>query len=91
MSETNLTSPVAPRRIQLRAGLVERAATPFLDIPAPANASAAALRAGIAEAYPDLAEVLGGCLLIAGDRVLGEDETVPSDAPLALVPPMRGG
>ncbi|PTW60825.1 hypothetical protein C8N35_1034 [Breoghania corrubedonensis] len=91
MSETNLTSPVGTRRIQLRAGLVERAAMPFLDIPVPAQASAAALRAGIAEAYPELADVLGGCLLIAGDRVLGEDETVSAGMPLALVPPMRGG
>ncbi len=91
MSETNSHPPVELRRISLRASLAEHAGTPFLDIPAPKVPSVAALRAGIAETYPELGEVLVGCLLISGDRVLGEDDTVPAGEPLALVPPMRGG
>lgn len=83
--------PVDLRRIKLRASLAERAGSPFLDIPAPDIPSVAALRASIAQAHPELGDVLAGCLLVSGDRVLGEDDTVPADQPLALVPPMRGG
>ncbi|WP_321504903.1 hypothetical protein [Breoghania sp.] len=91
MSETKLHPPVEFRRVRLRASLAEHAGAPFLDIPIPAVPSVAALRAGIAEARPELGDVLAGCLLISGERVLGEDEVVPADEPLALVPPMRGG
>jgi len=59
------------------------------------EATAYAIRAAVAEAYPEAAGVIKSALLVAGDRILGAEEqplAIPPTAPtLTLIPPVSGG
>ncbi|MDJ0931393.1 hypothetical protein [Breoghania sp.] len=66
-------------------------ANPFIDIPAADERpeTAAALRARIAQAHPEFADVLSGCLLVAGGRVIGTRKRFPP-MPISLLSRLCG-
>ncbi len=64
-----------------------------VELPLAEGGSVADARRGLIERYPAAAATLArpevrACL---GDRIVGEDETVPAGAELAFFPPLSGG
>jgi molybdopterin converting factor small subunit len=82
-------------RIQLRSSLAGRVGRPVVAVDVAQEATAYAIRAAVAEAYPEAAGMIKSALLVVGDRILGAQEqplTDASTAPtLTLIPPVSGG
>ncbi|NBB99613.1 MAG: hypothetical protein GVY15_01960 [Bacteroidetes bacterium] len=82
-------------RIQLRSSLARRVGRPVVMVDVAQEATAHAIRAAVAAAYPDAAGVIKSALLVAGDRILGAEEQPLAEASapptLTLIPPVSGG
>jgi len=64
-----------------------------VELPLAGGIPVAEVRRQVIERYPEAASILRrpevrACL---GDRIVGEDETVPAGAELAFFPPLSGG
>lgn len=78
-------------KILLFANLKDQAGTREVELDLPAQASAADVKARLAEAYPALKPLLITAI-VAVNRVFASNDTpIPQGAEIALFPPVSGG
>jgi molybdopterin synthase catalytic subunit/molybdopterin synthase sulfur carrier subunit len=81
-------------RIQLFGGFRQHSERPELAVEVPPSATVAALKREVAKAFADnpaAQDLLNASAIATDRRVLADDERVPDDEPLALLPPVCGG
>jgi len=79
--------------VSLRGSLASQLHTPrvTVDVPMQSGLTAQAVRKAVANRHPEARALVDSALLVAGERILSSDDTVPIGASLALVPPVSGG
>ena len=80
-------------RIRVFGGLTERVGGDHIEVTVPEDGSmtVSELRAAVASAYPHLAPLLQRVSVAVDLEVARNEETVPGDAEVALLPPVAGG
>lgn len=90
----NAATPAREVRINLFGGFRQFHDQPAISIEIERSATVATLRGRIAELFDDDANaraLLKASAFATDRRVLGEDEGIPADEELALLPPVCGG
>jgi len=90
----DIATGVRQVRIQLFGGFRQHSERPELAVEVPPSATVAALKSAVAETFADnpaAQDLLNASAIATDRRVLDENERVPDDEPLALLPPVCGG
>lgn len=77
--------------IHLLARASELGKTTCLQVQLDDPATVAALRKAIARAAPALVDLLPACAIAVNHQYAHDEETIPIDAEVALLPPVSGG
>lgn len=77
--------------VRLFARARDLAAADKLEVDVPPGATVAELRRQIAEHYPALAGLLARSALAVNEEFAADEQTLPADAEVALLPPVSGG
>jgi molybdopterin converting factor subunit 1 len=78
-------------RVLLFARAKDLAGASAVELDLPAGATVRDLRRALAEARPALTSLLERSAIAVNDEFAGDDQDVPPDATVALLPPVSGG
>jgi len=77
--------------IHLYAGLRDLAKLSRLDLPWSNDMTIATLRATLCSNYPTLASLLMRSNIAINDQISSEEQPIPDNAEIAILPPVSGG
>jgi molybdopterin converting factor subunit 1 len=78
-------------KILLFAHLKDKAGTREAELDLPARASAADLKARLAEVYPALKPALANAIVAINREFMPDEALIPEGAEIAIFPPVSGG